>query len=65
MLENDDVVIEQALLFAVHVDAEIRVLGVQVDQGDAVDAGGGPGHWPVDLRTPQRGVGEQYQDLAF
>ena len=41
------VVVEQALLLAVDVDAEVRVLGVQVDQCDAFDARGRPHPRPV------------------
>ena len=38
VLKDDDIVREQSCLFAVDVDLKVRVLGIQVDQRDAVEA---------------------------
>ena len=49
MLKDDDIMLKASLLFPVDVDLKIRILGIQANQGYAVDTGNGIRHGTVDL----------------
>ena len=53
MLENDNLMIDQPRLFKVNIDLEIRVLGVQIDEGHTVDAGRCIRQRAIDFRAVQ------------
>jgi hypothetical protein len=62
--EDDDVVLAQPALFTVDIDAVIRVLGIQVDDGNGLLPARGVEQRPVDLGAVLRWVREQDQDAG-
>jgi hypothetical protein len=53
---------QQSPLLALGVDLKARILGVEIDQGHALDAGGSLDQGTVDLRAVEARVSEQDED---
>ena len=50
MLKDDHIVLQESLLFPIDVDLKVRILGIQIDQGDTVKAVNGGGHGTIHFR---------------
>ena len=56
-LEQDDVVVQQALLFDGDVDIEARVVAIQINKRDTIDRCRGTRHVTINVRVLMARVG--------
>ena len=64
-LQNQHLVLYQALLLAVDIDVVPRVTCVQIDHGDTVDPGRCVGHLGIDPRSCRIRVGMQNKHASY
>ena len=63
--KDHNLVLQQALLLAVDVDLEIRVLGIQIDERYTVDPGRSPRQRTIRLGALQRRVREKDENFSL
>jgi hypothetical protein len=63
MLEDDQIMVRKQSLLMGHIDREMRILGVEIANGDALEAADGCDHGPLDERRRQARMREEDEDF--
>jgi hypothetical protein len=64
VLKDDDIMVEEELLFGLHIDHVVRVEFVQMADGDALDGFSGGDEMAIDARTMGHRMGVKEEDSA-